>query len=121
MIVLDASAVLAYLRQEPGSGAVRDAIGESSMSTANWSEVLQKALQYGLDPIRVRGLLLARGLTVEPVTIEDAEAAAFLWGRRRHLALGDRLCLALAQRLGCDALTADRAWDGMPRARLIRS
>jgi ribonuclease VapC len=120
LIVVDASAVLAYLRREPGWEVVREAIGDSLMPAANWSEVLQKAVQHGLDATRVGRLLLSRGIAVEPVTIVDAEAAAYLWGQRRNLSLGDRLCLALADRLGCEALTADVAWDGMPNARLIR-
>jgi ribonuclease VapC len=118
LIVLDASAVLAYLRQEPGQDVVRDAITGSVMSAANWSEVLQKSLQHGLDHRRVGVLLQTRG--VEPVSVEDAETAADLWKQRRNLSLADRLCLALAQRLGCEALTADAAWEGMPGARSIR-
>jgi ribonuclease VapC len=90
------------------------------MSAANWSEILQKSVQYGRDRRRVGGLLQTRGVEVEPVTIEDADVAADLWTRRRSLSLADRLCLALAQRLACDALTVDRTWEGMPRARVIR-
>ncbi len=32
------------------------------------------------------------------------------------LSFGDRACLALANRLGVRALTADRAWQGVARA-----
>ena len=44
------------------------------------------------------------------MTEVDAERAAALWRQGSGLSLGDRLCLALSQRLECDALTADRAW-----------
>jgi PIN domain nuclease of toxin-antitoxin system len=43
--------------------------------------------------------------------------------RSRGLSLGDRACLALAQREGLPALTADRAWAGLDigvEVRLIR-
>lgn len=120
MVVLDASAVLAYLQRERGGETVREAIEDSVMSTANWSEVLQKSLQHGRDPAQVGGLLRMRGIGAEPVTIEDAEAAAGLWRRHPTLSLADRLCLALAGRLGCEVLTTDGAWDGVPGAHVIR-
>ncbi|MDT7615062.1 MAG: ribonuclease VapC, partial [Pseudonocardiales bacterium] len=42
----------------------------------------------------------------------DAVTAARLWDRGRPpgLSLGDRCCLALAERVGCAAVTADTAW-----------
>ena len=50
---------------------------------------------------------------------------ARLWHRGSGLSLGDRFCLALAKRLDCPALTADRAWlpvadDAGVRIELIR-
>nr|KGA06490.1 MAG: hypothetical protein GM42_3540 [actinobacterium acMicro-1] len=39
---------------------------------------------------------------------------------RDGLSLGDRLCLAVGQRLNCDVLTADSAWAHLPGVVLIR-
>jgi PIN domain nuclease of toxin-antitoxin system len=49
---------------------------------------------------------------VEPFTDADAMAAAALYPKAtgKGLSLGDRACLALAQRLGAPALTAERVW-----------
>jgi PIN domain nuclease of toxin-antitoxin system len=55
-------------------------------------------------------LLVASGVVMEPVSIEDARTAAAMRAERPHLSLGDRLCLALAERMESDVLTADRAW-----------
>jgi ribonuclease VapC len=44
-VVLDASALLALLRNEPGANIVAAAVGNAVMSTANWPEVLQKMVQ----------------------------------------------------------------------------
>ena len=52
------------------------------------------------------------------MVLGSAEAA--LWPKARHLSLGDRLCLALGARFEADVLTADRAWSGQPKVKLIR-
>ncbi|MGO9959663.1 MAG: twitching motility protein PilT [Solirubrobacteraceae bacterium] len=51
-------------------------------------------------------------LAVEPFTDADALAAAALFPKTttKGLSLGDRSCLALAQRLGAPALTAEHVW-----------
>jgi ribonuclease VapC len=110
--VLDASAVLALVRSEPGVEVVREAIESAAMSTVNWSEVCERSIAYGVDPRAVRENVDVLGLELVPFDEDDAEAAAALWPLTRHagLSLADRACLALAQRLGRPAMTADRAW-----------
>lgn len=122
MIVLDASVLLAYLQDEPGADEVEVELssGASRCSAVNWSETAQKVLQRGGDWDLARSLLLSYDLMVEPVSADDAEAAAALWARRPHLSLGDRLCLALAGRLEVPALTADRAWGADENIRQLR-
>lgn len=119
MIVLDASAVLALIQQEPGAEHVDAHIDGSSIGAANLCEVLGRfgnAAEMGV----VASLLAARGVRVAPVTEADARAAALLRVRRPDLSLGDRLCLALTERLGAVALTADRAWGSTDHVRQIR-
>lgn len=110
--VLDASAVLAWLQEEPGAQKVDAVIEHGFIGAANFSEVLQKAAQHGRDLREVGGLLLDVGLTVEDVTTDDAVSAALLWQRCPDLSLGDRLCLALGMRLHHPVVTADRSWRG---------
>jgi len=54
---------------------------------------------------------------VEVVAFEEglARAAGLSRALTRHagLSLGDRACLALAQRLGLPAVTAGRVWQGL--------
>jgi ribonuclease VapC len=115
VIVLDASAVLAFVYTEAGHETVFGHLETGHISAANWSEVLQKIKTNGGDPGRQSVLLAAMGLAVEPLTIEDAKVAASLYGATKQagLSLGDRCCLALAVRLETSALTADKAWAGL--------
>ncbi|MGH8897952.1 MAG: type II toxin-antitoxin system VapC family toxin [Egibacteraceae bacterium] len=112
-VVLDASAVLAWLQDEPGAGEVEPHLQDGFVSAVNWSEILQKVAQRGRDPRQTGALLRALGLVIVPVTQEDAEeAAATLWPQANPagLSLADRCCLALARRLDATILTADKAW-----------
>ena len=108
--VLDASALLAYLQREPDCEAV--VLAGSAISAVNWSEVVQKAVQAGLDPAGLRDEVAAHGLQMVDLTAPRAESVALLWARTRSagLSLADRACLALATELGVPAVTADRAW-----------
>lgn len=120
MTVLDASAVLAFLKGEAGAGDVESRLTDAVCGAANWSEVSQKVRQTSGDWQLARELLLSYGVRVEPVTEADAERAALLRRTGSGLSLGDRLCLALGARLGEEVLTTDTAWRGLPNAVLVR-
>jgi ribonuclease VapC len=122
--VLDASAALAYLQREPGADEVLELLDAAAISAVSWSETLQKTVALGIDPAVVIARMLPMGLDVVPFGAGDAERAAKLWPATRAfgLSLADRACLALAQRLGVPAVTADRVWarlDGLA-VRVIR-
>ena len=119
MTVLDASAVLAFLQGQPGADAVADRMGGAAIGAANLSEVLSR-FTGGTEVGLVSALLTAKGVRVEPVLRSDAQTAARIRHELPHLALGDRLCLALAERLDADVLTADRAWGSDGRVVQIR-
>ncbi|MGH3629972.1 MAG: PIN domain-containing protein [Sciscionella sp.] len=113
--VLDTSAVLAWLRDEPGADMVDPLLDGSVMGAANWSGLAQTLLQHGADARQTTARLVALGLTVEAFTDADALRAAELWPvtRSAGLSLGDRACLALAARLELPAVTADQAWSNL--------
>lgn len=120
MTVLDASAVLAFLQGEPGADRVEQELDGGVIGTANWAEIAQKIRAAGADWATARALLQSYSVRIEPVSATDAEAAASLWKRGSGLSLGDRLCLALAERLDTAALTADRAWGESGRVVQLR-
>lgn len=110
--VLDASALMAHLNDEPGAESVREAMRAGVViSAANWAEVLSKAASVGDDPTQLASEL--RGaLVIEPLTDLDGVEIGRLrpltkgWG----LSLADRACLALAKRLKLPVKTADSIW-----------
>ena len=119
--VVDASALLAFLQDEPGADVVETALGEGALcGAANWSEVAQKVRGAGRDWDLVRALLLSYELEVESVVVADAERAAQRWSRGEGLSLADRLCLALGERVDGEILTADVTWGATGRVRQIR-
>ena len=121
MNVLDASALLAFLQGEQGADVVEAALAtDSRCGAANWSETAQRIVASGGDWGLARALLLSYDVGVEPVTAADAERAAMRWRSGEGLSLGDRLCLALGERLGATVLTADTAWGNTDTIRQIR-
>ena len=110
--VLDASALLAYLQDEPGSEIIEPMLDESAISSGNWAEVVQKSIAGGVDVDGLREDVEALGLSLLPFTPEEAETAGRLWLQTRScgLSLGDRACLSLGIRLGVPVLTTDQIW-----------
>jgi ribonuclease VapC len=111
-VVLDASAILALLKDERGASKVAGVIADASVCAVNQAEVISHFIHLGapLDEIRA----MPGALPYLVVSADDDLA----WdvGSLRSvtasagLSLGDRFCLALAKRIGAPAYTADKAW-----------
>lgn len=110
--VLDASALLALLKEEAGAGKVADAIAMSRMASVNYAEVVSHFIHAGMPAGEVDAMLHPLPMTI----VEADQGLATIAGRLRavtaeaDLSLGDRFCLALALRDGLPALTADKTW-----------
>lgn len=110
--VLDASAVLAVIQEEPGAERIEAHLETGCISAVNLAEVVSKLQDRGLGDKEIDELLDLLDLDTRPL---DRKGAALVGKLRRAtkaagLSLGDRACLALAQSLGATALTMDRAW-----------
>jgi len=115
-IILDASAILAVIHQEPGhekltssllakavAGAVNLAEVQSKLVTRGWPS--EEAWEDATSPVR----------EVVPFSEEHARIAGDLILQTRHLglSLGDRACLALGIALKVPVYTADTRWKSL--------
>ena len=117
-VVLDASALLALLNDEPGAAKVAEVLAEARMLSVNLAEVVSHFIHAGMPATEVDAMLHPL-----PVAIVAADQGlAHIAGRLRAvtasagLSLGDRFCLALAKRDGLPAMTADKQWRKVAEA-----
>jgi PIN domain nuclease of toxin-antitoxin system len=110
--VLDASALLALVNQEPGQEIVAELLPRSLVSAVNVSELVAKLTEQGMPEDTIQGILAALELTVIPFDEAQGLVAGYLRAATKHLglSLGDRACLALGLQTHGWVVTADQAW-----------
>jgi|SRR5580658_5109810 ribonuclease VapC len=112
-VVLDASAILAMLNQEPGAEKITlELLSQATVSTVNLAEVQARLVREGGDPEETWALVLDPLPDVQPFTADQAKIAGSLVQKTSALglSLGDRACLALAIVLKAPVYTTDRPW-----------
>lgn len=121
-IVLDSSALIALLRNERGAEVVAGQVRGALISTVNMAEVFGRMLDLGVAPAAI--LRQQRRFEIEavPLSLAQAETAAALRAptRVKGLALGDRVCLALALERKLPVLTGEAMWLEVPTGADIR-
>ncbi|MEO0984233.1 MAG: type II toxin-antitoxin system VapC family toxin [Cyanobacteria bacterium J06639_14] len=111
-VVLDASALLALVNQEPGHTIVATMLPGALASAVNISELVAKLTDQGMPQSEVQELLVTLSLTIVPFDQDQGILAGYL----RHitkqfgLSLGDRACLALGMKTQCLVVTTDKIW-----------
>src|SRR5215469_2418067 len=113
-VVLDASALMALLNQEPGAERLSaDLLAESVASTVNLAEVQSKLVGHGIPPYNAWTATLSAVNEAVMFSNEHASVTGALIAETRALglSLGDRACLALE--LKAPVYTADRSWRNL--------
>jgi PIN domain nuclease of toxin-antitoxin system len=120
--VLDASALLCLIRDEPGAQSVADLLPNSTISAVNLSETVAKLADVGMDDETIGTVLAPLQLRVVAFDETSALAAGLLRAGTKVLGLsfGDRACLALAMQFGAEAVTTDRAWSRLDIAVTVK-
>lgn len=118
-VVLDASAILAVIHQEPGWEKLPKASLQTAVvSAVNLAEVVSKLAIRGWRP--EDAWEDATGVVRQTLDFnaEHAKSAGsrFTQTRASGLSLGDRACLALALELDAPVYTADRSWKNLKLA-----
>jgi ribonuclease VapC len=110
--VLDASALIAFLRQEKGAEKVATILTQCCISSVNLAETYSKMIEYG-KPLEAVAYQIER-LKIEVIAFDEEQAriVASLWKQTRPagMGLGDRACLALAIAKSLPAYTTDAEW-----------
>jgi ribonuclease VapC len=115
-VVLDASAVMALLNNEPGASRLTpELLIHAVSSTVNLAEVQGKLVERGIPPDNAWRVTLNSVREAIAFTENHARAAGNLITETRPfgLSLGDRACLALAMELNAPVYTADRSWKNL--------
>jgi PIN domain nuclease of toxin-antitoxin system len=115
-VVLDASAILAILQQEPGAENLpAELLAESVASTVNLAEVQTKLTKKGFSA--EEAWALACSPVPEIVAFDEDLAkdtgALIRITERFGLSLGNRACLALARALHAPVYTTERIWKNV--------
>lgn len=112
-VVLDASAILAVIFDEPGGDRVAAHLPGALVSTVNIAEVATRLLAFEMPQETVETVIDTLQLSIQPYDYDQALATARLRAvtRSAGLSLGDRACLALSKAQQAEALTSDTAWQ----------
>lgn len=112
LIVIDASALIATLRNEIGADTVDEQLDGAMMASVNFGEAAQRQFRDGKTRTDMHDLANELALVIMPVDAELALDAAEIReiGRASGLSQADCICLALAKREGVVVLTGDRNW-----------
>ena len=121
--VLDASAVLCLLQEEKGAERVAEALPDAMIGAVNYSEVVAKLVEAGIDEATVDSLIDKLQLKVLPFDRIQARhgGSLRLTTRKLGLSLGDRACLALAAAESATALTCERIWTKFEAPRKVET
>lgn len=114
-VVLDASAVLALLKREPGAEKVRAVLGRAMIGTVNVAEVQTKLVDLGLSRHAAEARIRILGCRIVAFSEGQAIEAGSLVAQTRKLglSLGDRACLTLAIDRKATVYTTDRIWKDL--------
>jgi PIN domain nuclease of toxin-antitoxin system len=112
--VLDASAILAVIQNEPGASVVMSALQDAVVLTVNYAEVVSKLVERGATLQDADAAVQKLALSIVDFDLDLARRTGALRAatKNRGLSLGDRACIALGERQRATVVTSDQRWAG---------
>jgi len=112
-IILDASALIAFLSEEIGAEIVKKLLSNAVMSCVNIAEVAKFLVDNkNIDNVKARELI--EHLISESFVFDNDQAfktaELISYTKKYGLSIADRACLALSLRTGYPIYTADKVW-----------
>jgi ribonuclease VapC len=111
-MVLDSSALIAFLLSEPGADRVQAALPNAALSLVNLTETIGVLSRKGMSMDQAEAAVTA----VKIPSLTPNESVAVTAARlsiHPALSLGDCYCVAQAMAQSASVLTADRAWANL--------
>ncbi len=111
-VVLDASALLALIKNESGAKIIEELLGNIVMSSVNVTEVAGILLDSDMSAAEAQEAIEPFIHSIVSFDLEHSMACASLKKVTKHLglSLGDRACIALGIKLRLPIYTADKIW-----------
>lgn len=111
-VMLDTSAVMAYVKSEPGAQIVEEHLLDGAICAVNLAELVTVIVRSGESRDWAQAKLDAFNLDVIEFDHELAMETGALIAKTKPygLSLGDRACLAAGIREGIPVMTAERSW-----------
>ena len=111
-LLLDASALLALIQQEPEAPEVASLLDRAAIHAVNQAEVITKLIQHGYTDV----IPLVERLGIPVLQVFGSSSAAFCGqlhagSLKQGLSLGDCICLTVARAEQRVAVTKESRWQ----------
>ncbi|MBN8828093.1 MAG: type II toxin-antitoxin system VapC family toxin [Sphingobacteriia bacterium] len=115
-VVLDASAIIALIKKEPGSETVVKYLDNAIISAVNLAEVVKYFIDNSDATIEnIKNYISTLISEIIPVNEKIAYLSSELLKETKQygLSLGDRICIATGIINKCKIITADQIWKNL--------
>lgn len=111
--VLDASALIALINEEPGSDHVKKFLSGSIMSAVNISEVVAVLTKLDIPQDSIQTVIRNLVHAIIPFDEEQAFISGYLYTdiHSKGLSFGDKACLSLGKKNDMTVLTSNPKWS----------
>ena len=113
--VLDASAIIAFVRRERGHEIVQQWLTDATICAVNYAEALQKLADTDHERMLMHAAIANLRVAIIDFDRQLADCVASIYPHTtKGISLADRTCLALGMEPGAPVVTGDHKWSELP-------